>query len=203
MSLALVFATGFAAMWWRTSAAHVPIMSDVHDGSTDARLASHGRHAGGEASRKAREVPRTVALPMAPRAMLASAATDPAAIRASCLPEWMLFRYEHPHLAFPTEMVVREALNAHAPLDQVVRACSRGTPTTASKLTISARITIQGRDIYVDGLGCDRDASQNGQLCDCLLDSIPPELAGRVPLEVSENNLVSYDGMLSLSLWRL
>jgi len=129
-----------------------------------------------------------------------AAATD---IRKSRLPEWMRFRYEHPHVALPTEMTVRFELDAQVHVSNAKAACvAQQADASAVALDISAEIEIRGRNATVRGWGCDteHDDARAGAICDCFVEQLPSELHVVVPPEVRDADLVPYEGMLSLRL---
>jgi hypothetical protein len=191
----LVFGAGFAIAW-RCSAGRSS-SSIVAPRDTPARVAE-SREALAQTDRLARlddMLDRTFpAMEAVPNA---------AAIQKSRLPEWMRFRYEHQKLALSTEMQLRWALDSSSAAREAVRGCVAKEHTTTVPIDISAEIELQGRDAMVRGWGCDANAEAVtvGRVCNCVLEHLPNDLHVTVPNEVRDEDLVPYEGLLSLRLW--
>lgn len=189
----LAFGAAFSVVWYRAE------RSSSHHGSRVSNAV--------EAPRGAGPLHRVTASTPAP--VLHREARDINAVRRSELADWGRFRYEHARLALSAEMAVRWAINTPVPLREVADACTdkeqEGSP--APQLSLSGEVIIQGRDVTIHGLGCDlepddrRDAAE--RFCDCLLAGLQQEYHARIPAEVPDGDLVAYDGILSLRLWRL
>jgi len=130
-----------------------------------------------------------------------AAARSGSLVRKSSLPEWMRFRYEHPTIALSTEMTVRWALDIPIPMREVAKRCALNANAFSVAVEASAEIEIQGRDITVHGWGCDANGATaiREQVCDCFLEHLQ-ELHLAVAPDVSDEDLASYEGMLSLQL---
>jgi len=114
----------------------------------------------------------------------------------------MRFRYEHPTVALSTEMAIRWALGKPIPIRDLVTACASKEHTPFVLVDMSAEIEIRGRDATVSGWGCDSntDANAEARICECLIEHLPDESHVVVPLEVTDKDLASYEGLLSIQL---
>jgi hypothetical protein len=133
------------------------------------------------------------------------AARRTTAVRKSRLSDWMRFRYEHSQVALSTEMTIRLALDGSTSMREVTKACVSSEPEAlAPDVDISAEIEIRARSVTARGWGCDAnvDPSVAGRICDCILAYLPGEVRVAIPAEVVDEDLVPFEGLLSLRLWQ-
>jgi len=124
------------------------------------------------------------------------------AIQKSTLSEWTRFLYEHPRLAGSTEMSVRHELEESVSMYKLTSMCvPRGRPTPI--VDLSAEIKIDDRAVSVQGWGCDTTAEEGlaNRICDCFLSHLPESIHLTLSGSVADEDLVPFDGMLSLRVW--
>jgi hypothetical protein len=100
-------------------------------------------------------------------------------------------------------MTVRFALETQVKVTDAKRICAAAQPTKdLPDIDISGEIDIHARDVSVHSWGCDTepDDARVAALCECVLEQLPAELRLAVPQEVRNEDLVPYEGMLSLRL---
>jgi hypothetical protein len=197
VQVALVFGAGFAIAWWVSSVRNPrPVVATPE--VTASRTADVHT-----------PPPRADRLTALPRRTPESLPTmepqlSTSAIRKSRLPEWMRFRYEHSHLAFSMESALRAVLDNPVSFHEAAKACAaKENARSVRDLDISAEIEIRDRDATVRSWGCEanEDPALAGRICDCILAHLPEEVRVAVPAQVADNDLVPYEGMLSLRLW--
>lgn len=176
---ALLFAAGFALAWRSSPEAPRPA----------ARAAPIDR-------------PAPAIRPDARPARLAHPASvvpesSPTEVRRSHLPEWGRFRYDHPRLAFSTEVAVRATLDHPVALRDIVATCAPNQ--RVAPLAISAELELRGREATVRGWGCDAPGA-SAALCDCVVRHLPDEAHTLLPPDLPDEELAPYEGLLSIDV---
>jgi hypothetical protein len=192
----LLLGVGFAIAWWCLSERKPPSIA-VHREMPAPTVDAH--RATSPAS-GATELPGGSHV-VVPAGQPAGRAT---AVRKSRLSDWMRFRYEHSQRALSTEAAIRAQLDAPVSMREVTRACvSAEHQAPAPDIDISAEVEIRARDVTVRGWGCDANVELSiaGPICDCILEYLPRDVRVVIAADVSDEDLTSYEGLLSLRLW--
>jgi hypothetical protein len=114
----------------------------------------------------------------------------------------MQLRYDRPRLAHSVEHAVTAGLSTKILLREAAQSCTDATHKMPGNFEISAMIDIQGRDIAVQGWGCNTDTNEAaaGKICDCIVGQFPEFLSAAVPSSITDRELTIYEGMLILRL---
>ena len=203
------FAAGFLAVCWarscdggQTAGRDRARSGPVTSPKTSPVTSTDGSSPAGSPDPRPSE-PRARAARRSPRASdTADRETTSHGIRRSQPSDWMRFRQEHTRVALAAETQVSLALD----LGNVVRTCGETVGTSEPGrilLALSAEIEIESRDIFVRGWSCDPEADgaiarTMAQVCECVVERIPGELALQVPGNVADQDLADHSGSFSL-----
>jgi hypothetical protein len=185
---------GFAIAWWCLPDSDPP--SIARPDMPAPTVEAHGTAAPGRTATE---------LAGASHVMAPTATSRASAVRKSRLSDWMRFRYEHSQLALSTEAAVRSRLDTPVSMRDVTKACVSSEPSAlAPEVDISAEVELRARDVTVRGWGCDVNAEPpiSEAICDCILEYLPHDVRTTIPADVADEDLASYDGLLSLRLWQ-